>query len=1113
MPEPPDPGPAREAEGDPGAPAVAKPEGAQGEPRRFAHFALRKQLGRGAQGVVFLAEDLQLHRMVALKMLSGAAAQSTGVRDRFRREAEITSKLNHPGICGVYELGESEGVPFIAMQYVRGTTLGSLVDASKASTILEGSPKGAPEGKGSAKAPGKGASVVLREGGNLQDVLLLIEGAARALHVAHEAGLVHRDIKPGNLMVTPEGAPVLLDFGLARDLGLEGHTLTQSGQILGTPAYLAAEQIRGGREQVDRRTDVYGLGVTLFECLTLHRPFDGETFDELFHAILEEDPPNPQRLNPRIPDDLKTVLETAMERDRARRYATALDFAEDLRRVRSFEPIRAKPAGPVLRLRKWSRRNPALAVALAAALVIVLGGGGLLLGQSIARKGAIREHLSHAESLLAEADFAGALESVARALERDPSWARVVGADALRARIERASEQADREARRGADLAAAAVARSESAARQEDLGRARSDLAAQRAAIEAGRPEVFAHYASLAARGAFARKERELAEREAEAARLLQEAQEALQRAARLEAPWGGTSAETEAAFAAFYFHQWTEATAARDAVRAAWLRAAVEAHDRAGRFTGELRGRGTLVVDVDPPSAEVFLFREEPYESVRDDEPVVPRLVPAPTTGIGWVEDGPWRDALLPGDLCQRIVSIEEGSLAAAAGLRAGDFVARVNGAPCGEGLFLVDPPEDLVARGVPPVDRIVSLNGMPVESAFDWATAPAGRATPEAPGDRLALASIPGEMPCDRAKLRRVTPQDLLGGPSVAPLQLLCVHDGAPVVLEVPPGARSGIRCEPTAAPLLCAPQNRIDAGRAIEADPGTYRLLVRGEGREDQVLSLVVPRNGEARARVALLPQGATPPGFVYVPAGPFVFHGDPQAFDPRAEEVRELPGFFIAVKEVTNREWFEFVNDPETLRAIEASASDEASRRLYLPRESSKRLVRLRPDGGYGWERGSAETPLYGVSWNDARAYVAWRNARAERAGEPWEFDLPSQEEWEKAARGADGRAFPWGDRFDFALMVGRHRKADWLLDVPGGFEPRDRSPYGVLDMAGSRRELTRDAVEEMDPPAFYTRGSFWGEPSEIAFRCASRAYTNAERTGGDMGFRLVARRRG
>ena len=341
------------------------------ELERFGNYRLLEVLGRGAQGVVYLAEDVQLGRKVALKMIEGLNNLSRTVRDRFQREAEITSKLQHPNICSIYEFGEQRGVMYMAMQYVRGTTLAEMIEGSR-------------EGRAPRPNVTGTISASLAGDNSVQDVLHLLERTARALHAAHEAGLVHRDIKPGNIMVTPDGQPVLLDFGLAREVESHGHTLTETGQVLGTPAYMAPEQLRARREEIDGKTDVYALGVTLYECLTLERPFQSESFEGLYQQILQGAPVNPRKVNARIPRDLATVIEVAIERDRARRYPTALELAEELRRVRAFEPILAKPAGALMRLRKWAQRRPAAAVAAAAGTLIVLGGHVVAPGQRLA---------------------------------------------------------------------------------------------------------------------------------------------------------------------------------------------------------------------------------------------------------------------------------------------------------------------------------------------------------------------------------------------------------------------------------------------------------------------------------------------------------------------------------------------------------------------------------------------------------------------------------------------------------------------------------------------------------------------------------------------------------
>jgi WD40 repeat protein len=199
----------------------------------------------------------------------------------------------------------------------------------------------------------------------------MVEALAHALHVAHEAGFIHRDIKPSNIMVTEHGRPVILDFGLARDM--ESSELTRTGTLIGTPVYMSPEQIRVDAKRLDQRTDVYSLGVVLYECLALRRPFDAPTLEALYHQILETEPTPLRRLNPIVVRDLAVVVDTAMAKDPDRRYRTALEFADELRRVQERLPIRARPIGPILRLRRWAQRNRALAASLTLLFVLLAG--------------------------------------------------------------------------------------------------------------------------------------------------------------------------------------------------------------------------------------------------------------------------------------------------------------------------------------------------------------------------------------------------------------------------------------------------------------------------------------------------------------------------------------------------------------------------------------------------------------------------------------------------------------------------------------------------------------------------------------------------------------------
>jgi len=321
----------------------------------LGHFRLVHAIGGGAQGSVWLAEDLRLHRRVALKVLSPTLRLDREAIERFRREAKAAARIDHPGICTIHETGEIDGMPFIAMQLVDGETLGARISAWKSAREADGD-----EGDTS-------SSRVRRE--RILQVVELFEQAACALQHAHNLGVVHRDIKPSNLMIAPDGHAVLVDFGLARDLEGRNESVTRVGDLFGTPRYMSPEQITRQSIRVDHRTDVFSLGVSLYEALTLERPFDAPTLEGLFLAILAKEPRNPRRLVPEISRDLAVVVGRALEKDRDRRYSTAGDLAADLRSVLSLRPIRAKPITIGGRILRWTKREPALAALTLTAVV------------------------------------------------------------------------------------------------------------------------------------------------------------------------------------------------------------------------------------------------------------------------------------------------------------------------------------------------------------------------------------------------------------------------------------------------------------------------------------------------------------------------------------------------------------------------------------------------------------------------------------------------------------------------------------------------------------------------------------------------------------------------
>ena len=290
-------------------------------------------LGEGGMGSVFRAFDPVLGRPVALKFLH---RDNPALVERLMREARLQAGVDHPNVCRVYEVGDQDGRPYIAMQYVEGQTL----EARQSSLTLD-------------------------------QKLRLMAAVADGVHAANRTGLVHRDLKPGNIMVeSREGElhPYVLDFGLAREASAEG--LTDTGLALGSPPYMAPEQARGDVHALDRRTDVYGLGAVLYELVAGRPPFEGKSTVEILMKVLHEDPVPPRRLAPSVPTDVETIALKCLEKDPARRYDSARHLADDLRRFLSGDPVEARRAGHAYRLSRTARKHRAILIVAAVGLAL-----------------------------------------------------------------------------------------------------------------------------------------------------------------------------------------------------------------------------------------------------------------------------------------------------------------------------------------------------------------------------------------------------------------------------------------------------------------------------------------------------------------------------------------------------------------------------------------------------------------------------------------------------------------------------------------------------------------------------------------------------------------------
>src|SRR5438552_8127707 len=301
-------------------------------------YELLEEVGRGGQGVVFRARQKSLNRTVALKVISLGQWASKAHLKRFRLEAEAAARLEHPGIVPIHEVDERDGQCYFSMKFVEG---------------------------------GQVDEVVKRTPISIRQAAELIVKVGRTVHYAHQHGILHRDIKPGNIPLDAKGEPHLIDFGLARLVESET-SLTQTLDVLGTPSYMAPAQAVGNNASVTSATDVYGLGAVLYQLLTGHAPFAGGTTYETVRLVLDTEPRQPRLLNPKVDRDLNTICLKCLDKDPQRRYPSALALAEDIERWLKHEPIRARRTGLVTRGRKWVRRNPSIAVMAAMLLVLAV---------------------------------------------------------------------------------------------------------------------------------------------------------------------------------------------------------------------------------------------------------------------------------------------------------------------------------------------------------------------------------------------------------------------------------------------------------------------------------------------------------------------------------------------------------------------------------------------------------------------------------------------------------------------------------------------------------------------------------------------------------------------
>ncbi len=599
-------------------------------PKEIDQFRIIREIGRGGMGVVYLAQEESVGRRVALKLLPFTATLDKRALRWFQREIRATAKLEHPNIVRVYSVGEWQGQPYYAMEYVNGLSLSQLVhqtrhtgdfrpwksalahDEEAASQIVADtntlvlSEKDPADGEADVAEPAQEEPP--RDRSYYHAIARVIRDGAEALDYAHRQGVIHRDIKPSNLLLDEAGRIRITDFGLA--IQVTDDAMTQTVSVIGTPQYMSPEQLISRQVRVDARTDVYSLGATLYELLTLTPAFGAETRDRLLLKVAVQDPKAPRRVNPHAPRDLAIIALKAMEKDRGHRYQSAQLMADDLTRFMHNEPILAAPPSPATQAVKFVRRHKALSAAAAVAIIcFVVGAATVWQVQKGRREMRIKTLMAQAEQAEESQRLDKAYDLYREAHGLDSSNTLVAAAlDRVKANV-RAMRQA-KERRKREQLATQKVEEAKTVV--DDYKAAESTARRLEGEVEQTWRDLQGICPIRKRDDPISAVENELVEEQISLSCAKRDASQAFAKAAGLlhqALSLYPESKPARALLAALYYEALLDAETRRDQDAANAFRAQALAYDD-GQLAEELQGDGTLEVQTDPPGANVVLLR-----------------------------------------------------------------------------------------------------------------------------------------------------------------------------------------------------------------------------------------------------------------------------------------------------------------------------------------------------------------------------------------------------------------------------------------------------------------------------------------------------------------------